>query len=179
MDEKNEMTLVEDLVEQISASSSMLENLEAGSKERKTESEIYCQTMGILLNNDQNVIKNDFEAQKMEIMRKESEEKMRLERERFEQSKLEYEQKLEQSKLEYERKLELDRLIAESKAKCDTAIKNNEIWTNRIKLGLTALEVGASIGMGWMVLKVNAMYGGLNIGKDAKSIISNIKRIRI
>lgn len=147
---ENEEKDFRDLIaENIGLTGTELSEMEIGSEERARESKIF--------NDQAKLVLEEFKTSS-EVAQ--NDEKLLIERERMEKE-MELKREIEMAKLELDKKR--------------NRTERATLWT---KAGLTALEIGSGIYLGWLYLKVNMKYGGF-VGKDGKKIWDEIKKIRV
>lgn len=154
MDE--ELNLMDDLLGQTGKTSSNMDGLEAGSKERGTEAAIYDHQLEAIMKFDDQAFKQNLEQQKFELAQKESD------------------QRLEMEKALNDAKIEAEKIKAHS----EEMKAKSEKWTLWSRVGIAAAALGADIGMGILYLKYNAKLGGMT-GKDGQKWFDQIRRIKL
>lgn len=140
-------------------------------KDRKVESDIYCEQAKIVNEQDKMSLQYEVEMEKIKLEREKFESELNLKREQFEK---EMEMKNAQFEKEREQIENFNYIKLEQEAKHNKKLINNERAKLAVAIGSTLLTGG----MGILYLKYNMKYGGMT-GKDGESWFKELRHINV
>lgn len=140
-------------------------------KERKIESDIYCEQAKIVNEQDKMSLQYEVEMEKLKLEKEKFERELDLKREQFEKE-------LEMKNAQFEKERKQIENFNYIKLNCETEHDKKLIRNERIKLGVGIASTLLTAGMGVLCLKYNMKYGGMT-GKDGESWFKELRHVNI